>query len=135
MVKIPEISRVNLVEILRFIGLEDLRWSILYLWATSKQGSAIDIIDLEKRTKDRFGYQLDWDSLLALANELEQVIECTLVGVNHANSLPDRTLSLDELKKRCHVVIEAVDSTSWEVYVKDEALSRGLMEAFGGTQI
>ncbi|NJK63931.1 MAG: hypothetical protein HC921_15715 [Synechococcaceae cyanobacterium SM2_3_1] len=124
------ISMVNLITILEFIGLRDLCWSMLHLWATSKQESEIDILDLEEKTKAKFGYQLDWDSLLAIAKQLEQVNECTIVGVNPTESLPNRSLSLEDLRKICHVVIEAVDSSYWEVFLKDEVLSKRLVEKF-----
>lgn len=129
MVTIP-ISTVNLITILEFLGCEKMYWSVLHLWATSKQESSLDIFDLEEKTKGEFGYQLDLDSLLFIANQLEQVNECTIVCVKTKESLPNRSLPLNELREICHVAIEAVDSSYWEICLKDEELARRLVERF-----
>jgi hypothetical protein len=129
MVTIP-ISAVNLVTILELIGLSRLYWSILHIWAISKQNSELNIFELEEKTKNHLGLQLSLDDLLSLSKQLEQVNECTIVGVNSTELFPDRDLPLDELRKLCDVVIEAVDSTAWEISVKDVELSQRLAEKF-----
>ena len=129
MITIP-ISVVNLITILEFIGGRSLWWSMLHLWATSKESSELDVLDLEEKTKDQFGYRLEWDKLLGIVNQLAQVNECTIVGVDSPESLPNRSLSLDDLRDFCEVVIEAVDSTYWEIYVKDEVLYQRLVKQF-----
>lgn len=125
MITVP-ISTVHLSTILELIGENELCWSVLYIWAISKPNSSLDIFQLEEKTKAESGYQVDWENLISLSAQLEQINECTIVAINPAELLPERGLSLENLRKTCDVVVEAVDSTSWEISVKDFSISRKL---------
>ena len=125
MITIP-ISDVHLTTILESVRLSNLHWSILHIWATSKENSELDIFALENKTKTEFGFQLSWENLLSLSKQIDQINECTIVGVSSHGLLPERGLPLENLKASCDVVIEAVDSTNWEISVKDANLSRKL---------
>lgn len=122
------ISTINLSTILELIDVNDLCWSILHIWVVSKPNSKLDIFQLEEKTKAEFGYHVDWESLLSLSAQLELINECTIIAVDSAKLLPDRCLSLEKLRENCDVVIEAVDSTSWEISVKDLSLSKKLVQ-------
>lgn len=124
------ISSLSLTAILELIGLNNLCWSILHIWAISNQDSGLDIFTLEEKTKDETGYQLAWDELIEISKNLNQVNECTIVAVNPSKQLPERSLSLEELRDRCDIVIEGVDSTTWEISVQNEELSRKLAKMF-----
>ena len=124
------ISTLNLGAILELIGLNNLCWSILHIWAISNQDSELDIFRLEEKTKDETGYPLAWNELIAIARDLEQVNECTIVGISPSKQLPDRSLSLEELRSICDIVIEGVDSTTWEISVQNEELRRKLAKIF-----
>ena len=125
MITIP-ISTVNLSTILEMIGENESCWSVLHIWAISKPNSKLDIFELEGKTKADYGYQVDWQSLFSLSAQLDQINECTIIAVDSLELLPDRGLSLESLREICDVVIEAVDSTGWEISVKDISLSKKL---------
>jgi len=123
-------SVANLVTILELIGRGNLHWSLRHVWVTSKRGSNVNVFELEEKTRGEFGYQLDWDSLMSLANQLEQVTDCTLIGVESTELLPNRSIPVEDLREVCDVIIESVDSTYWEVHLKDKVLFRKLAERF-----
>ena len=54
----------------------------------------------------------------------------TIVAVNPSKKLPERSLSLEELRNRCDIVNEGVDSTTWEISVQNEELRRKLANIF-----
>lgn len=127
------ISSLSLSAIFELVGLNNLCWSILHIWAISKQDSELDIFRLEEKTKYETGYQLAWDELIEISKNLDQVNECTIVAINPSKQLPERSLSQEELRNRCDIVIEAVDSTTWEISVQNEQLSRKLAKILSRT--
>lgn len=125
MIMIP-ISALNLTGILELIGLNKLQWSILDIWAISHQNSGLDMLSLEDKTKVQFGYRLEWNELLEISRNIDQVNECTIVGFNTSKHMPSRDLSLRQLREICDIVIESVDSTKWEISIRDDDLRQKL---------
>lgn len=124
------ISTLSLTALLELIGLNNLCWSIFHIWAISNQDSELDIFRLEENIKNDTGYQLAWDELIEISKNLEQVNECTIVAVSPSQQLPERNLSLEGLRSKCDIVIEGVDSTTWEVSIQDEELRLKLAKYF-----
>jgi len=123
-------STISLAAILDLIGVNKFCWSILYIWAVSRQESGLNVLNLEEKTKSSTGYQVEWDELVKISKNLDQVNECTIVAVNPSKQFPDRELPLDRLRELCDIVIEGFDSTVWEITVQNDELKRRLVKHF-----
>ena len=123
-------STISLAAILDLIGVNKFCWSILYIWAVSRQESGLNVLNLEEKTKRNTGYQVEWDELVKISKNLDQVNECTIVAVNPSKQFPDRELPLDRLRELCDIVIEGFDSTVWEITVQNDELKRRLVKHF-----
>ncbi len=110
---------------------QNLRWSILDLEAVGDLSrSGTTTLDLEQQVKRApNGLILEWKDLKQLAWALDQVIEGTLAGCGTPDALNKITLQSD-LKATCDIVIEAIDSTLWRVYSRDDGILQKLKAAF-----
>jgi hypothetical protein len=68
------------------------------------------MLDLERRVAEPNGLRIAWEVLLALAEHIEQTINCDLIGSGAFNGVD---LLLE---------IEAIDSESWRVSCSDSHL-------------
>ena len=116
------ISATDLTTILELIGPNKLSWSILEIWAMSYRDSGLNILELEKKTEREFGYLLEWEELLEMSKQFEQVIDCTIVGCNTSEPLPHRATPSEVLEKACEIVVVAFDGSCGEISIKDEVL-------------
>ncbi|WP_445148091.1 hypothetical protein [Baekduia sp. Peel2402] len=117
---------VELADLLDLIGLtEDLRWTILEMWATASDEDA-DISHLEEAEHLPTGLVMTGAELRALAGELLQVIDGIVVG--YLDHPPDRTVA--DLRDVAEVVIKAIDSTYWLVHTRDAAVVDRVRRAY-----
>jgi hypothetical protein len=124
---------VGLAEILAVLEPEgpNLNWSILDLEGTgdpSRLGT--NMLDLEQRVANApNGLILEWKDLKQLAGALDQIIEGTIVGCRNPEVLTQIHLQSD-LPSTCDIVIEAIDSSLWKVYSRDDRILQRLKSAF-----
>ena len=128
---------VELSDLLELLAAEGplLAWAILDLYATGDLGDDRSMLDLERQIAESpTGLRLSWDELGALASAFTQVIDGVFVGCRDAASIPPLH-SKAELYARCEIVLEAVDSTLWAVYARDDRVLRRLRGAFHDIQM
>ena len=107
---------------------EKYSWSILWLQAIGEieQG----VVSLEDEIKKREeGLIVDWSELQKLSLSLDQVIEILLIGDWDRSKL-HKYGSDQELYNSCEMVMELIDSTYWEVDLKDESMRLNLLAHF-----
>ena len=97
-----------------------LTWAILDLEAIGHLSDGTNMLDLERQVAESpTGLVLDWDALVALADDFSQVINATIVGCRHAGSIPPLAPEID-LAASAEIVVEAIDSSLWRVTAQDE---------------
>jgi hypothetical protein len=127
---------VELSTLLDFLAAEGplLTWAILDLYATGDLGDDRSMLDLERQVAESpTGLLLSWDELGVLASAFTQVIDGVFVGCRNAASIPPLHPKA-ELYARCEIVLEAVDSTLWAVYARDDRVLQRLQAAFHDVQ-
>ncbi|MEU0530828.1 hypothetical protein [Amycolatopsis tolypomycina] len=113
--------QVNLADLLNLIPGDDFCWSFLDfegVGGTGPRGESI--LEFEELVENGgVGYVLSWPELVWFAGQLKQVINCWLVAVRVA-------ADLEHVSEEggAEVVVEAFDSTTWEVQATDQELVR-----------
>lgn len=102
-----------------------LTWAILDLEAIGHLSDGTNMLDLERQVAESpTGIVLDWDALVALADDFSQMINAVIVGCKDAGSIPQLAPEID-LAASAEIVVEAIDSSLWRVTAQDEqALAR-----------
>lgn len=127
---------VELSNLLDLVTVEGslLTWALLDLYATGDLGDDRSMLDLERQiAASPTGLLLSWDELRALASAFTQVIDGVFVGCRDVASIPPLHPKA-ELYARCEIVLEAVDSTLWTVYARDDRVLQRLQAAFHDVQ-
>ena len=97
-----------------------LTWAILDLEAIGELSDRTNVLDLERQIAESpTGIALDWDALVALADDYSQVINAVVVGCQDAGSIP-RLAPEVNLAASGEIVVEAIDSSLWRVTAHDE---------------
>lgn len=112
---------IQLSDILKFIPDNDLKWYLIELSASGSitpiQG-IISMQDLIKEiNKQKFGKEIKYTELVQLANELDNLDECFIIGTSKKNKA-----SINEIiKKRDNhtYIIDYFDSTKLEIDSSD----------------
>ncbi|MCU1676582.1 MAG: hypothetical protein JWM93_1340 [Frankiales bacterium] len=114
--EIADAASVQLRDILsHIVGGDDLFWSILDIWAIANSQN-IDMSEVESKVlADEGGMQMTWHELLRLSKGLLQFIDGTIVG--YSGRLPRRADA--DLRESAEVVLQAVDSSYWNLYFRD----------------
>jgi hypothetical protein len=114
----------DLADLLDLIPDNDLLWSFLEfegVGGTGPRGESI--LEFEELVPtSRTGYRLSWSELVRFAGQLEQTINCFLVAARTTSAL-ERAADDFGSDAESVVIIEAVDSTTWELRAADEELS------------
>jgi hypothetical protein len=132
----PCVLAVTLADVLACIAPEGraLTWTILDLEAVGELSGGRNMLDLEDRiAASPPGLVVSWEWLVALAQELEQVISGLIVGVKD----PSVTSQISREVDFCAVsefVLEAIDSSLWSVYAPDDRVLKRLRARFRDTQ-
>ena len=117
---------VRLPDVLEEIHSGDqLHWSILYLWAIGDLGN---VDQTEISHYDR-GLIISWADLNRLAQNIYQTIDLVLIGDKNESFL-HRYESDEIMHRTCHVVIEMIDSSYWEIFSVDNGLIDRLVKKF-----
>jgi hypothetical protein len=132
----PEVLAVTLADLLECIASEGraLTWTILDLEAVGELSDGRNMLDLEDRIAvSPYGLIVSWEWLVALAQDLEQVVNGLIVGVKD----PLMTRQISREADFCAVsdlALEAVDSSLWSVYARDDRVLKRLRTRFRDTQ-
>jgi hypothetical protein len=123
---------VELIDILDLLAPEgcQLTWAILDLEATGDPEKGKNMLDLEQEIeRSSTGLLISWDALISLARSLFQVINAVIVGCKDVASIP-KLQPGEPLYVSTELVLEAIDSSLWRVYARDDKVLRRLQEAF-----
>jgi hypothetical protein len=124
---------VELGDLLRIIEPRgrNLIWSILDLEARSDPAKFKgDLAAMEQQIKlSPNGLIIGWDDLLTLSDALIEVLDGVFVGCKDRDSIP-RLIPGDEVFSQCEIGIEAVDSSMWRVYAREDAILDKISAAF-----
>jgi hypothetical protein len=118
----PAVLDVGLDEILRAIEpfSAHLVWSILDLNAEGRLTGRLAMRDLmEEVEQSPRGVVMDWPQFRAFARDVSQVVDGIFVGCRDAASIPALRQGADLLTPS-EIVLQAIDSTLWQVYARDE---------------
>lgn len=106
---------------------QDLDWFILELEAVGDV-PGLDLGALPGRLRRApNGLQFSWAQLVELGEQLDQVIDCEIVGCDKGEPRPIRSATG---ASDCTLVIEAVDSTFWRVTSKLPRVAEALRSHF-----
>lgn len=109
-----------------------LRWFIFEIEAVGVV-SETNVRDLAAQARENpNGTRIEWSRLLRMAEELDQMINCLIVGCAEGEVIPSRT---DATGSNCSVIIEAVDSTFWRVTSRLPGIVEGLQARFEDSEI
>lgn len=133
----------DLTDLLMLVAPEGqhLTWSILDLWATVREPKPLpegkDYLDLEAEiARSPKGLIVEWNQLIALAEAFLQVIDGVFVGCTSVDLIPPRTNRLTvEDYAACELVLEALDSTLWTVYARDDAVVHRIRSVFRDVRV
>lgn len=116
---------VNLVDLLGLVPDNDHSWSFLDFEGVGGKGPRGEsILEFEELIEDsRAGYVLSWTELVRFAGQLKQIINCRLVAARAVADL-ERVSAEAGGDTEAEVVVEAFDSTTWEVQATDPELVR-----------
>ena len=124
---------IGLPEILEALEPEGqhLVWSMLDLEGTADPSRlGMNMLDLEQQVaKSPNGLILEWKDLKQLAKRLDQIIEGTIVGCRNPDVLTQINLQSD-LRSACDIVIQAIDSSLWKIYSRDDGILQRLKLSF-----
>lgn len=105
---------------------DELNWAVLEIWAVA-QDDDIDVVVLERQADESpNGIVMTAVELRRLAHQLHQFIDGIVVGYRDQ---PPKHSDAD-LRDTAEVVIEAIDSTQWRIYARDEVIVEGLRRDF-----
>jgi hypothetical protein len=120
----PEIHLADLLD--RLPTIDQLHWAVLEMWAVGRDDN-IDIVAIEQRARDSpAGLAMSPSEIRKLATGLRQLIDAIVVG--YRGDPPSR--SDPDLRVTADVVIEAIDSTLWRIYARDQATIQRLRREY-----
>lgn len=127
------ILAVGLIDLLNLIKADgqQLIWAIFDLEAVGNiRGKGM--LDLEKEImRSHKGLIFNWDGLVTLARSCDQIIDATVVGCRDIAAIPElKPGSESDIYTPSEFVLEAVDSSLWCVYAKDDKVLRRLQKEF-----
>ena len=120
----------DLLEIVEPHG-RHLIWSVLDLEARSDPAKFKgDLAAVEREIKlSSTGLIMSWADLLVFSDSLIEVLEGLFVGCKDRDSIP-KLIPGDEVFSQCEIGIEAVDSSMWRVYAREDAILHKVAKAF-----
>jgi hypothetical protein len=129
-----QLLSIKLTNILECIDNGDeYKWSILWLDAIGDLKGK-PILDLEKEIRDsENGLSIEWDDLVQLSREFDQVIEILIIGDKDA-SIIKRYDSDEEMHSKCQYTIELLDSSYWIVHSKNSDSLKGIRNNLQGVE-
>jgi hypothetical protein len=133
----PDVLDVGLDDILTAIEPfgEHLVWSILELNAEGRLTGQRTMRDLmEEVEQSPRGVVMDWPQLRAFARDVFQVVDGIFVGCRDAESVPALRPRAD-LFTSSEIVLQAIDSTLWQVYACDERVLRRIEQQWRSERV
>ena len=100
-----------------------------------KLGNHKSVLVLQKQILEaEKGLLISWKDLFDMATKFEQVIGITIIGGRDLKEI-QRYEDDEEMFETCDVVIQMVDSCSWEVFSKDSEFINRLKSKFKDTNL
>jgi hypothetical protein len=132
------IVAVELIDLLNLIKSDgrQLIWAILDLEAVGNiRGKGM--LDLEAEImRSPKGLILNWDGLVTLARSCNQVVNATVIGCRDIAAMPElKPGSESDIYTPSEFVLEAIDSSLWCVYAKDDKVLRQLQKEFHAVEV
>ena len=114
----------------------NLIWSIQDLEAVGDpEKLKIDVLEIEKQAKESSqGCVLRWEELVELANALTDVWNAWIVACSYGAPIP-KAIYKSEKVDQCEAVIEAVDSSCWRVYARNQAIIQRIATKFHDVRV
>ena len=116
-------SLLQLDDILRRLPGEGLVWTFLTFDGIGAPPVGTTIPEFRDTTEEApTGVHFSWEDLLHFAAGLEQTIGCVLLAVEAEGDLVPDELGNNDVG-RAKFMIEAVDSSLWEIWVNDDTIA------------
>lgn len=132
------ILAVKLIDLLNLIKSDgkQLIWAILDLEAIGNIGGK-GMLDLEKEImRSSKGLILNWDGLVTLARSCDQMINATVIGCRDIAAIPElKPGSESDIYTPSEFVLEAIDSSLWCIYAKDDKVLHRLQKEFHAVEV
>lgn len=127
------ILAVGLIDLLSLIkpNGQQLIWAILDLKAAGGvRGKGMLALEKEIKQSPK-GLTFNWDGLVTVARSCDQIINATIVGCRDIAAIPELKLgSESDTYTPSEFVLEAIDSSLWCVYAKDDKVLHRLQKEF-----
>lgn len=105
-------------------------WAIIDIYATAKNDSNLNILDIEKRVNDSNEiFILTFSEIFELSRKLNQTIDGTIIA--SINKFPDFiNKNNTDFEKDYDIVIQAIDSNHWTIYSDDSNILEEFVNSF-----
>jgi len=123
-------SRVQLSEMLGGISGEGFNWQMVDFDGVGVMPENLSVDEFRNKVRSSpVGVMMTWSELLAFSRNLEYVIDIFLVASNEAvGDFED----LDKVLEVSEIVLQALDSTEWRIYARENLLMKKLVSIAGG---
>lgn len=127
---------VGLSNLLNLLGSEGERlvWVVQDLTVSGRlsEGRSVEDLEIESR-RPPHGIVMGWHALIRLAAELTQVQDGIFAGCRDLSSVPqiDEQVQLYSVSE---VVLQATDSSYWQVYARNETKLKEFQRAFSDVE-
>jgi hypothetical protein len=128
-----QLLALDLVDILDALPLDAmaLRWSILDLWAETDDPT-LDMQAIQSEVdKSARGFCMEGRELRDVADRVAQVIDGVFAA--YAQAPPSKASA--DLRESCEIVVEAIDSTYWRLYARDQEIIRRVQDVFEDVRV
>lgn len=120
-------SIVQLADFLSAIPENGWIWSVVDFEGVGVAPDDLEMVDFENQAKSKpEGFVMTWHELKGFSDSLIQTYHCMVVA---ADAVAD--ISGDRSEKasfsRCHLIIEAFDSSEWSIWSRDSSLMRNMI--------
>lgn len=122
-------SLVSLADILALIRPGRWNWRVLDFDGVGVGPGGMWMSEFDRIVREN-GYPMTWQDLNQFASGLEQTWDCLIVALTSDDKRSRQEL-LDSKCADAELVIEGIDSGSWEVSSKDESVLKQLSTAMG----
>lgn len=112
-----------------------LVWTVQALSVSGTLGDGRSVVELEEESRrPPHGLVMSWNDLTSLASRLTQVQDGVFAGCAAQDQIP--AAGDDEaLYRQTEIVLEAIDSSFWNVYSSDQNLLKRFRERFRSTRM
>ncbi|MBK7980284.1 MAG: hypothetical protein IPK06_09880 [Ignavibacteriae bacterium] len=124
---------VDILNCIKDVG-SNYNWAILDIYLTSKNNSNLNVLEFENEVNAKNElFKINFIDMLNLSSKFNQVIDGKFIAFK--GNFNNELIEIKDLEEKFDVVIEAIDSSYWTVFSKDELIIELLKSTFRKVEI